>query len=115
VQLGVIKAMHDAGVRIVAGTDYGLPGFSLLRELELYVEAGLSPRDAIRAATVVPAEVMGLSNDVGTIEAAKRADLVVLDADPLSDIHNLRTGHWVVVDGRMFEMSALRRAVRFMK
>jgi imidazolonepropionase-like amidohydrolase len=114
-QLGVIKAMHDAGVRIVAGTDYGLPGFSLLRELELYVEAGLSPGDAIRAATVVPAEVMGLSSDVGTIEAGKRADLVVLDADPLSDIHNLRTGRWVVVDGRIFEMSALRRAVRFMK
>jgi len=114
-QLSVIKAMHDAGVRIVAGTDYGLPGFSLLRELELYVEAGLSPRDAIRAATVVPSGVMGLSSDVGTIEVGKRADLVVLDADPLSDIHNLRAGRWVVAGGRMLEMSALRRAVHFTK
>ena len=112
-QLAVIKAMHDAGVRIVAGTDYGLPGFSLLRELELYVEAGLSPLDAIRAATVVPADVMGLSADVGTIEAGKRADLVVLNADPMLDIHNLRSGRWVVADGRMFDMTTLRRAVHF--
>ncbi len=114
-QLGVIKAMHDAGVRIVAGTDYGLPGFSLLRELELYVAAGLSPLDAIRSATSVPAEVMGLSRDVGTIETGKRADLVVLDADPLADIRNVRRGRWVVVNGRMYEMAALRRVVRFTK
>jgi imidazolonepropionase-like amidohydrolase len=112
-QLAVIKAMHDAGVRIVAGTDYGLPGFSLLRELELYVEAGLSPLDAIRAATAVPAEVMGLSREVGTIEAGKRADLVVLDGNPLSNIHNVRTGRWVIVGGRMFDMSTLRRAAQF--
>jgi imidazolonepropionase-like amidohydrolase len=112
-QLAAIKAMHDAGVRIVAGTDYGLPGFSLLRELELYVEAGLSPLDAIRAATAVPADVMGLTNEVGTIEAGKRADLVVLDADPLADIHNVRAGRWVVAGGVMFDMVALRRAVHF--
>jgi len=114
-QLGVIKAMHDAGVRIVAGTDYGLPGYSLLRELELYVAAGLSPLDAIRSATSVPAEVMGLSRDVGTIETGKRADLVVLDADPLADIRNVRSGRWVVANGRMFEMAALRRSVHFSK
>jgi imidazolonepropionase-like amidohydrolase len=112
-QLALIKAMHDDGVRIVAGTDYGLPGFSLLRELELYVEAGLSPLEAIRAATEVPAEVMGVSAEVGTIELGKRADLVVLDADPLIDIRNVRKGRWVVVGGRTFEMSALRRAVHF--
>jgi imidazolonepropionase-like amidohydrolase len=114
-QLAMIKASHDGGVRIVAGTDYGLPGFSLLRELELYVEAGLTPLEAIRAATAVPADVLGLSADVGTIETGKRADLVVLDADPLADIHNVRRGRWVVAAGRMFDMSALRRAVHFMK
>jgi imidazolonepropionase-like amidohydrolase len=112
-QLAVIKAMHDAGVRIVAGTDYGLPGFSLLRELELYVDAGMTPLDVIRAATVVSAEVMGLSGDVGTIEVGKRADLLVLDGDPLQDIHNIRTGRWVIANGRMFDMTALRRAVHF--
>lgn len=112
-QLALIKALHDAGVRIVAGTDYGLPGSSLLRELELYVEAGLAPLDAIRAATAVPAEVMGVSGEVGTIAAGKRADLVVLDGDPTADIHELRRGRWVVVGGRMFEMARLRRVVGF--
>jgi len=112
-QLAVIKALHDAGVRIVAGTDYGLPGFSLLRELELYVDAGLSPLEAIRAATVIPAEVMGMSDEVGTLAMGKRADLLVLEANPLTDIHNIRTGRWVVAGGRMFELTALRRAVGF--
>lgn len=111
--LALIKALHDGGVRIVAGTDYGLPGFSLLRELELYVAAGLSPLDAIRSATVVPSEVMGVSNETGTIAVGKRADLVVLDGNPLTDISNVRKGRWVVSNGRMFEMTALRRAVGF--
>ena len=111
--LALIKAMHDAGVPIVAGTDYGLPGFSLLRELELYVQAGLSPLDAIRAATVVPAEATNMSGEVATIETGKRADLVVLDANPLADIHNIRTSRWVVSRGRMFETRALREAVGF--
>ena len=112
-QLALIHALHVAGVPIVAGTDYGLPGFSLLRELELYVEAGLSPLDAIRAATVVPAEVTDMIREVGTIEAGKRADLVVLDANPLADIHNLRRSRWVVTGGRMFETRPLRKAVGF--
>ncbi len=111
--LALIKAMHDAGVPIVAGTDYGLPGFSLLRELELYVQAGLSPIDAIRAATVVPAEATNMIGEVGTIETGKRADLLVLDANPLADIHNVRTSRWVVTGGRMFETRALRNAVGF--
>jgi imidazolonepropionase-like amidohydrolase len=55
---------------------------------------------------------MGMSGDVGTIEPGKRADLVVLDRDPLLDIRNIRTGRWVVAAGRMFDMTALRRAVR---
>jgi len=109
--LASIKALHDGGVRIVAGTDYGLPGFSLLRELELYVEAGLTPQEAIRSATAVPAEVMRLSNEAGTLEPGKRADLVVLDRDPLLDIHNIRSSRWVVANGRMFQTAELRKAV----
>jgi imidazolonepropionase-like amidohydrolase len=109
--LAVIKALHDGGVRIVAGTDYGLPGFSLLREVELYAEAGFTPLEAIQAATAVSADVMGLSNEAGTLAPGKRADLVVLDRDPLLDIHNIRSSRWVVANGRMLETAALKRAV----
>jgi imidazolonepropionase-like amidohydrolase len=100
-------------VRVVAGTDYGLPGFSLLRELELYVEAGLTPLEALRSATAVPADVMRLSNEAGTLEPGKRADLVVLDRDPLLDIHNIRSSRWVVANGRMFQTAELRKAVYY--
>ena len=64
----------------MAGTDKGVPGFSLQRELELYVEGGMTPLEAIQAATIMPARAMKLDKDVGTIEVGKRADLVVLDA-----------------------------------
>jgi imidazolonepropionase-like amidohydrolase len=105
--LAIVKAMHDAGVPIVAGTDDGVPGQSLLREIELYVEAGFTPMEALRSATVVPAAAMAMADRVGTIEAGKRADLLVLDRNPLEDIANIRTGHWVVANGRMYETSKL--------
>jgi imidazolonepropionase-like amidohydrolase len=112
-QLAAIRALHDAGVPIVAGTDYGVPGHSLHRELELYVLAGLSPMDALRAATAVPAQVMGLAAESGTIEVGRRADLLVLDADPLADMANIRRGRWVVVNGTMYDCAALWRLAGF--
>ena len=111
--LRIVRALHAAGVPIVAGTDEGIPGHSLHRELELYVEAGLTPLDALRAATVVPARVMNMDRDLGTIEAGKRADLVVLDANPLDDIRNIRRIRWTISDGRVYDPGALWRAVRF--
>jgi imidazolonepropionase-like amidohydrolase len=112
-QFAAIRALHDAGIPIVAGTDYGVPGHSLHRELELYVLAGLSPMDALRTATTVPAQVMGLSAEVGTIEAGKRADLLVLDADPLAGMSNIRRGRWVVANGVVYECAALWRLAGF--
>ena len=109
-QLATFKALHDAGVPIVAGTDGAVPGYSVLRALELSVAAGLAPIDALRTATVVPARAMGLDKEVGTIEAGKRADLVILDANPLADISNVRRIRWVVAQGRMYEPAALWRA-----
>ena len=111
-QLAVIKAMHDAGVTIVAGTDYCLPDPIASRLRTSMSRPGCRPSTRL-AATAVPAEAMGLSAETGTIEAGKRADLVVLDADPLLDIHKLRTGRWVVAAGRMLDMARLRRAVHF--
>jgi imidazolonepropionase-like amidohydrolase len=90
--LAIIRALHEAGVPIVPGTDEGIPGFSLYRELELYVKAGMTPMDAIRSATAVSARAMRLDEKVGTLEAGKLADLLVLDANPLEDIFEHPTG-----------------------
>lgn len=108
-----MKALFDAGVPIVAGTDGGLPGYSLLRSIEMYVESGMTPMQAIASATSVPARAMGLSEDTGTIEAGKRADLIVLNADPMSDIRNIRKLRWVVANGRVMEPARLWRAAGF--
>ena len=111
--IAVLRTLHEAGVPIVAGTDGGVPGYSLLRELELSVAAGLTPLEAIQTATIVPARVMGMEREVGTIEAGKAADLVVLDADPLANIANIRNAPWVVHGGRMYDTRRLRRVAGF--
>jgi imidazolonepropionase-like amidohydrolase len=103
----MVKALFDAGVPIVAGTDGALPGYSLLRSIEMYVEAGLTPMQAIEAATRVPAESIGRAKDSGTIEAGKRADLIVLDANPLDNISNIRRLRWVIANGRVMEPAKL--------
>lgn len=103
----VIKALHDKGVPIVAGTDGALPGYSLLRELELYVRAGLTPLQALQSATAVPARALGLETEVGRIAPGLRADLVVLDADPLVNISALRQTRFVVSNGRMYSPAQL--------
>ena len=96
--------MHQRGVPIGAGTDtpiyLAIPGYSLHAELEQLVASGLSPLEALRAATVRPAEFFGIENDIGTIDPGKRADLVLLDADPLSNITNTRRIRGVISKGR---------------
>jgi len=111
--LEIIKALHDAGLPIVAGTDKGVPGVSVAREIELYAQAGFTPIDAIRAATVVPARVMGLDKDSGTIAPGLRADLVVVDGNPLARISDIRNVTHVCVNGRLFEAASLRAAAGF--
>jgi imidazolonepropionase-like amidohydrolase len=109
----MVKALFDAGVPIVAGTDGALPGYSLLRSIEMYVEAGMTPMQAIESATRVPAESMGLAKDAGTIEPGKRADLIVLNADPLAQISNIRKLRWVIANGRVLEPAKLWAAAGF--
>ena len=68
----VLKAAVGAGLAVVAGTDKGVPGFSLQRELELYVEGGMTPLEALQAATLMPARAMKLDREAGTIDVGKR-------------------------------------------
>jgi len=111
--LRIVKALHDAGVPIVAGTDEGIPGHSVHREIELYVEAGLTPMEAIQAATIVSARAMKMDAEVGTIERGKRADMVVLNANPLDAIRNIRSVRWTIREGRVYDAPALWQSVRF--
>jgi imidazolonepropionase-like amidohydrolase len=105
--------LHRAGVPIVAGTDQSVPGFSLHREIELYVKAGFTPLEALQSATIVPARVMGRAGDSGSIEIGKRGDIVILDASPLDDIANTRRIFRVVTNGRVFDPAPLWRSVGF--
>jgi imidazolonepropionase-like amidohydrolase len=112
-QLAIVKGLYDAAVPFVAGTDKGVPGASVQREIELYVQAGLPPIDAIRAATAVPARVTGLQHDTGTIASGLRADLIVVDGNPLDRISDLRKVAMVSAAGRLYDTAALWRAAGF--
>lgn len=111
--MATVRELHKDGLVLVAGTDQNVPGHSLHRELELYVEAGFTPMEALEAATSVPAKVMGLDKTVGTIERGKRADLVLLDADPLADIHNTRRIAKTISAGAVYDPAPLWESVGF--
>ena len=111
--VATVRLLHQAGVPIVAGTDQAVPGFSLDREIELYVQAGFTPMEAIQAATLAPARAMGMEKESGTIEPGKRADVILVDGNPLENISDIRKVSTVFAGGRMFEPSALRTAVGF--
>lgn len=102
-----VGVMHRAGVPIVAGTDgYGL---ELVRELELYVEGGMSPAEALASATIVAARNVGADARTGSIEPGKEADLLLVDGDPEKDIGDLRHVEWVVLDGALLNGDVLRK------
>jgi imidazolonepropionase-like amidohydrolase len=112
-ELALVGAMRAAGVELLAGTDtmnpYCFPGFGLHEELVWLVRAGLTPLEALQAATRNPARFLGRERDLGTVEPGKLADLVLLDADPLADIHNTRTIRAVVLGGMLLDRAALDR------
>jgi imidazolonepropionase-like amidohydrolase len=109
----VIGALHKAGVPIVAGSDTGLLGYGLHRELELYVKAGMTPMEAIQTATLVPAQIMNLAGESGTIEPGKRADMILVNGNPLENISHIRKVSKVVANGRMYESAPLWKSVGF--
>jgi imidazolonepropionase-like amidohydrolase len=109
--------MHRAGVPFLAGTDtapgvYIMPGFSLHDELANFVEAGFAPMESLQTATSNAAKFLGMEGNYGSVEAGKIADLVLLGANPLDDIHNTKKIRAVIVNGRFFDRAALDRILR---
>ena len=106
-----IKGMNDAGINFMAGTDAAapnvFPGYSLHDDLAYLVVAGLTPMQALQAATAKPADFLERSETQGTVQVGKRADLVLLDANPLEDIRNTQKIRVVIVNGRLLQRSDL--------
>jgi imidazolonepropionase-like amidohydrolase len=112
--LQLTKRLHDRGVLLTAGTDannpWTVPGESYHRELELLVESGISPLDVIGIATRNGARALRILDETGTIEAGKRADLVLLRTDPTASISATRGVQWVMTDGVRHDPAAVLRA-----
>ena len=105
----LVAALHRRGIAIVAGTDGS--GLELVRELELYVDAGLSPADALATATIVPSRLYGVGAVAGSITVGKNAELFLVNGDPSHTIGDLRNVEWVMRDGRLMRAGDLRSAI----
>jgi imidazolonepropionase-like amidohydrolase len=109
--VATLRLVHAAGIPILAGTDVGnpfvVPGRSLHRELELLVEAGLSPLEALQAATLNPARFLEATDSLGTIAVGKLGDFVLLDGNPLTDIRQTQRIRGVMINGRYFDRASL--------
>lgn len=105
----LVVELNKRHIFVLAGTD-GV-GFELIRELQLYTEAGLSPEDALATATINPATVYGLADKTGSLKQGKLAELALIDGDPQKDITQLRQVELVMRDGKMMDAQALRASL----
>ena len=108
----MLKVLHQNGITIVPGTD-DFPGFALHRELELYSLAGIPNADVLRAATLTSAKVSGKDSEVGTVEVGKRANLILIDGDPLKNISDIRKVELTIKNGNLYESKALYASYGF--
>ena len=108
--LRLLKALHDAGVTIVPGTD-GLAGYMLHHELELYARAGIPNAEVLRMATLTPAQVMGVDKDRGAIAAGKLADMILVDGDPVADMRAIERIDTVIKGGKVYDPAKLEQAL----
>lgn len=107
----LVDKLHEAGIPLVAGTDGW--GMEVVRELELYEQAGLTKEEALQTATIVPAKVVGVADRTGSIAVGKEADLLLVDGDVSQDLAHLRHVETVVLDGYVLDGEALRNAAGF--
>jgi cytosine/adenosine deaminase-related metal-dependent hydrolase len=108
--LRMLKGQYDAGIPMVAGTD-AMAGFTLPRELELWVEAGIPAAKVLQTATLGGARVMKMDSELGSVVPGKLADLIVVDGDPVADMHALRRVETVVKGGVVYQVATLDRAL----
>ncbi|WP_159022076.1 amidohydrolase family protein [Formosa sp. L2A11] len=112
--MGILGQFHKAGVPIVAGTDNIVPVFGLYLELETYQKyGGMTPLEALKCATIIPAKAMGLDKQTGTLEVGKEGDIAILDKNPLLDISNIRTVSAVLTNGNYYKSNPLWEAADF--
>ncbi|HEY7285891.1 MAG TPA: amidohydrolase family protein [Vicinamibacterales bacterium] len=107
----MLGRMHKAGVPIVAGTDGA--GIELVHELEIYVQAGFTPGEALAAATIVPARLVNQDAKTGSVKVGKAADLALIEGDPSTRVGDLRQTRLVMLDGKLLDADALRTAAGF--
>jgi imidazolonepropionase-like amidohydrolase len=112
-QKQLVNRMHKAGIPFMAGTDCacegGIPGYSLHKELQLFVEAGLTPLEALQTATINPARFLKMEDSLGTVEIGKTADLLILDNNPTTDISATETILAVILNGQLLTKKRLRK------
>lgn len=109
--LTIVKKLHEAGVRIICGTDAGigvtLPGFSIHKELAFYQEAGLSNYEVLKTATLNASQTHSMMNQLGTVEEGKLANLILVDENPREDLSTLKSPDCVFVNGRKLNRETL--------
>jgi imidazolonepropionase-like amidohydrolase len=113
--LRLVKALYDHGIPIVAGTDMVFPGTSLARELELYVQGGLTPMQALQTATIGAARAMKMDARAGSLDVGRPADVVIIDGNPLKQMRDLRRVQLVVKNGQVYEPKQMRQLADYVE
>ncbi|MGH9632082.1 MAG: amidohydrolase family protein [Bryobacteraceae bacterium] len=112
----ILRGLYDGGAKIVFGTDspqlFSVPGFSIHREMRMMVECGMSPYDVLVSGTKTVAEYFGARKEMGTVEKGKRADLILLEANPLDDVGNMAKRAGVMVRGRWLPESEIEKRLK---
>jgi cytosine/adenosine deaminase-related metal-dependent hydrolase len=108
--LRLLKALYDAGVTIIPGTD-ALAGYTLHHELELYAKAGIAPAEVLRMATLTSAQVMGVNKDRGVVASGKIADMILVDGNPTQNISDIRNIQTVIKSGKVYDPVAIEKVL----
>ncbi len=107
----LLYRMHQAGIPIIADTDGS--GIEIVRELEIYNQAGFTPAQALEAATILPAKLVGMDTHTASIKVGKSADLALIEGDPSTRLSDLRQTQIVMLRGQLLDADALRTAAGF--